>query len=123
MGLVPNGIPIVERNGTPEQMLLGDLAYIKNYPEYRNMVGGAYIGENVIKVGRGQFFGWTGHNWREGVKTIAQWERHLQDEFNLARGIVPRADPVPGFTGEITFADVAKISMMVFDLRKQNLRR
>lgn len=109
-------LPFRLRNATPGQMLLGDASYVKNYDDYlRIHPGGAWQGENIIKVGPGRFWGFL---FGERVRSIRGWEDQLRSAYN--RGLAtPRTDRLPGFTGLTSFLDVAGISMEVFDLRNR----
>ena len=104
-------------NGRVEEMMRGDYAYFSNYDDYLTKVpSGAYQAENVIKTGPDRYWGHP-----SGEKSLLGWYQTLRDEFNRPGGRrfgEQRNSQVPGFDGKINFLDVARISMAVFDFRR-----
>jgi hypothetical protein len=98
-----------------DQMKLGDWGYIENYADYvRNGVEiGPYRGENVIKVGEGDYWGFGG-----GTQTYNGWEAILRNDYNQRTGS-SRTDALPGFKNFAVFIHVSHVGMDVFDLRKK----
>ncbi len=114
LGLTYRSIPLVEKRGTPGQMLLGDGGFVANYTDYLRLhPGGGYQGENIIKVGSGRFWGF---GTEIPVRSIRQWEEELRRAYNEGLS-VGRTDPLPGFTGNILFFNTSKLGMNIFDLR------
>ncbi len=106
-----NTFPRVGRDSTLSQLKLGDWTYFKNYDDYP--AGHAWQGENVIKVGNDQYWGFP-----KGTLSQSAWYSALRDAYNAEMG-KNRTDPIPGFNGNASFSDVAKVGMATFDLRKQ----
>jgi hypothetical protein len=98
---------------TTSQMKLGDWTYFKNYDDYLQVAGGAWQGENVIKVGNDQYWGHGG-----GVRARVSWYSLLRNNYNKESG-GNRTYPIPGFTGHADFVDVAAVGTSTFDLRKK----
>jgi hypothetical protein len=66
---------------TTSQMKLGDWTYFKNYDDYLQVAGGAWQGENVIKVGNDQYWGHGG-----GVRARVSWYSLLRNNYNKESG-------------------------------------
>ena len=113
-------MPSADKDGEPEQMLLGDTGFINNYADYlERHPGGDWQGENIVKVGPGRYWGFGAEN---RIKSIAGWETELRARYN--QGLTtPRTDRIPGFTKKILFLNPARIGMQVFDLRKSKMGR
>jgi protein-glutamine gamma-glutamyltransferase len=114
LGYRSQAYPIKRRQPiTTAQMKLGDWTYFKNYSDYLQVAGGAWQGENVIKVGSDQYWGHGG-----GVRSQSDWYSLLQGYYNSESGR-NRTGPIPGFTGHPDFVDVARVGMGTFDVRKK----
>jgi hypothetical protein len=96
-------------------MLIGDRGWFQNYKDYtKKFPGGAWQAENVIKLEKDSFWGFTGD---DEIKSIRDWENDLRDKYNKPDGQPvgnQRNDPLPGFSRELDFLDVAHIAMSVF---------
>jgi hypothetical protein len=94
----------------------GDWGYIKNNPRYRILhPNGSYRGENIIMVGRQQYFGFPA----EEPLNMAEWTSVLISAYNTD---LPAGEPtihtIPGWQrGENQFIDVWEVAMKVFDYR------
>lgn len=114
--------------GLPGEMLLGDSGYIENYPEYETITrarsrthnAGPSVGENIIRIDRGLFWGYTGaRGYRNNVRTIEGWKDDLREAYRREGGHPGPNDRFPRFTGRITFIDTAKVARKVFDDRNR----
>jgi RHS repeat-associated protein len=111
--------------GSPGEMWIGDSAFIKNYPDYLSLSrrasgrAGASQGENILKVGQSRFWGYTGHTFRQDVKTVDQWRSMLRADYNAVGGQSAPSDQYPQFTGRISFIDTASIAQGVFNDRNK----
>ncbi len=123
LGFTFMNFPEVGRTGTPQDMWLGDRAFIKNYADYRSKTrilygrAGPYIGENIIKVGLGRYWGLV-TNPSERVKSYQGWEAKLINEYTKLPG-PPVFDPGFGFSYDIRFIDIAWVAQEVFHLRQK----
>jgi transposase len=115
LGLSEGNLPLVERNGGPGSMLLGDTAWFPNYQDYLGLPkAGAFQAENVIKVGANRYWGFIGTN---NITSSQGWKRDLCNAYVDAGG-ARRTDPIPGFGNlSIRFLDTARGAMSVFDVR------
>jgi hypothetical protein len=87
----------------------GELSYIENLPGVTNPVA---VGENVIKVGDGAYWGWCNTPSSQSYGWYTSWLAALYDPGNPPQHI-------PGFNGEIVFPNVARIAQAVLSLREK----
>jgi RHS repeat-associated protein len=106
-----NTFPRVARDSALSQLKSGDWTYFRNYDDYPT--GHAWQGENVIKVGDDQYWGFP-----KGALSLSAWYSALRNAYNAEMGR-SRTDPIPGFNRNASFIDVAKVAMGTFDVRKQ----
>src|SRR4029077_10880250 len=70
------------QNGNASEMLRGDNGYFPNFLEYKEKMDPSsdpFVGENVIKVGRDQYWG---HTERKLVLSKRGWEDVLRQGYN-----------------------------------------
>jgi len=113
--------------GRPGEMLVGDSGYIENYPGYATITrqhspthtAGPWIGENIIKVDKGRYWGFIGaSSYGRSVKPIGVWEDNLKAAYASVGGS-GIGENFPGFTGRITFIDTAKFARRAFEERNR----
>ncbi len=94
-------------------MKVGDWSYIQNDPRYLDPdkhPDGGYQGENIIKVGDDQYWGFP-----LGVQNYSEWEQKLIDVYNSGLDPADQISSIPGFDSTATqFLDVAKIAQDLF---------
>ena len=89
----------------------GDWGYFlndKNYPDKHTR--GGYRGENVIKVGNDQWWGFPG-----GIKSQAGWAQILIKEYNRGLPRTEHINKIPGWSGNAIFINNSKVGMDLFD--------
>ena len=93
------------------KLRFGDVAYIKNYDDYVPGPNSPWAGENVIKVGDDDYWGFGASS-----RSMQGWEQLLQDAYNSENG-TDRTDKIPGLQNAL-FIDVAKMAEKRFELRR-----
>ena len=108
-------VPMKDHNVPISQMKRGDWGCLLNDERYKDRpVDLGYRGENIIKVGDDNYFGFP-----TGPQSLAAWTQTLITEFNnnLQPGET-KISTIPGWCpDENVFLDVATIAMKVFDHR------
>lgn len=126
---LPDGgtsVPSIVKNDLIENMWVGDMVQFPNYDDWElyhpNPESWLWRGENVIKVGDNQFWGYIGAK-EYIVKTKQQWNDLLREAFNELNG-PKRQGIIPALNGKlaIVFPDIAAIGMKLFDLRSKNIK-
>jgi hypothetical protein len=98
------------------QTKIGDWGYIRNDWNYLSKhPGGAFQGENVIKVGPSLYWGF---GTSQPNRTYEQWKQELIDAYNFGLAQSEHISSIPGFTGDIQFFDVIQVSVDVWNHRK-----
>lgn len=109
-----------------ENMWVGDMVQLPNYDDWElyhpKPETWAWRGENVIKVGDNQFWGYVGTN-QYTVKSKQEWNDLLREAFNSLNG-PKRQGNIPALSQRLTvfFPDIAEIAMKLFDLRRKGFR-
>lgn len=106
-------LPLVYKNVGINELEVGDWGYFKNNEHYlEEHPGGGYMGENFIKVGEDNYYGFP-----VGANTEKGWNNALLKEYNNGLPENRRIDPtdVPGYLpNETARFDVAAIAMSMF---------
>lgn len=109
-----------------ENMWVDDMVQFPNYDDYWQYhpkpETWVWQGENVIKVGDNQFWGYVGTN-EYTVKFKQAWSDLLTEAFNELNA-PKRAGMIPTLTGRLSvfFPDIAEIAMKLFDLRRKGFQ-
>lgn len=109
-----------------ENMWVGDMVQFPNYDDWElyhpKPETWVWRGENVIKAGDNQFWGYVGTN-QYTVKSKHEWNDLLREAFNTLNG-PKRQGIIPALTQRlrIFFPDIAAIAMKLFDFRRRGFR-
>lgn len=126
---LPDGGTVVSttlESDLAENMWVGDMVQFPNYDDWElyhpNPEAWLWRGENVVKVGDNQYWGYVGAN-DYTVKTKQQWNNLLREAFNELNG-PKREGVIPALNNKlgIIFPDIATIAMKLFDLRSKNFK-